>query len=1287
MPTQRSSQPTSRNLMGPVSGTRTARDNNMAHPRVVTARDLEKLADAAHSHGSLQRLVKRLIKVSSRRILQCRLPDTENQPGLDGLVESEDGYGIFVAVGKSYWELSNRADVQRKATEDLKKRTDQLSDAARRADTTFVFATFRSWRETRPESWFQKHAGTGWKRLVILDSEQLSEWLSEFPAVAREWMSEVGLTVASTGWRTVGEHWDNLKELRESVESPSLPPELFLNNRNQASAFARDLFDGRADQLCIGAEDPRDICDFVAALVESQSPEIRERWSGLCLMVETEEGWSRLVQLPGRHILVAGASLDLDGVGEQLRLAAKRAGHGVVLPMALSRGGSMGAVWLVHPTRQQMQEVLVSSGYPEPRARALVEGVRSLSEMKRRLAGLPVAPPYADSPNARALALAGLFGRWDANRSHDMDAVIRILGKPYGEWLEAIRAEVLKPAAPLVHRNERWKVVSRVESWESLGPWLDDSDLRRFELVVFDILTEADPAIDMAVGERWMSSALGRHRQFSDSLRRGVAETLGLLGSRPARLTCCSAGRPEQVARTVVRQLLHGADWRRWIDLHDLMPLFAEAAPEEFLNAVDHALATPNDSPLRRLLAEEGGGIGGVNYLTGLLWALEILAWNPEHFARVMLILGALASIDPGGQWANRPSNSMTRILLPWFPQTVASVEVRVVSVRAVGRDYPDVAWSLLMSLLPESTGSTWPTCRPTWRTEWLAGWEEDQPTRQAYFEQLEAYAELAVEHAADHPVRLAELVEKLPVFALEARESILQRIVARVKDRPEELRLPIWDAAVDLVSSHRAFPSADWALSDAEITRLEKIAGSLAPSHPSLRHRRLFSDRDLELFQSGAAHEEQVRLLARRRDAALTELLTVTGLDGVTEFARNVTAPLQVGLALGRLGRPGDDAALLPSLLRCEDGWASLFVRGFVMSRWGLYRASWFNRLRLAHWTPADVTRLLVLLPFTQEVWELADNLLGDAGDAYWRSVRPDPWDLGADLMIAVERLLRCGRPRAALACCAVALRSRREISVLLAIRALHESVQASGERLDPWHAIEAIKWLQTVPDVPTAELASIEWCYLPILDGAVSASPKTLEAQIARDPAQFCELIQLAYRPAREDADAPPPSEEARQRGMAAYRLLDNMVVLPGMREDGTVDGPALMGWVNEVRRIATDSGHLRMALRQIGQLFGKAATDTEWPNRLKPVAEILDAGDAEDMRKGFVAQIYNNRGVFSPTGGREESEIARRLREQANLVERSSLVRLANALRELARTYEQESRDEADDGEARE
>ena len=134
--------------------------------------------------------------------------------------------------------------------------------------------------------------------------------------------------------------------------------------------------------------------------------------------------------------------------------------------------------------------------------------------------------------------------------------------------------------------------------------------------------------------------------------------------------------RPRLIASHAVRELLFNAGWERWAGLGNLLSDLAEASPDEFLKAVESALLQPS-SPFDELFSQEEPGFFGRNYLSGLLWALESLAWDKAYLVRVCTILGELANRDPGGNWGNRPSSSLTRILLPWLPQTTASASTR----------------------------------------------------------------------------------------------------------------------------------------------------------------------------------------------------------------------------------------------------------------------------------------------------------------------------------------------------------------------------------------------------------------------------------------------------------------------------------------------------------------------------------------------------------------------------------------------------------------------------------
>ena len=244
--------------------------------------------------------------------------------------------------------------------------------------------------------------------------------------------------------------------------------------------------------------------------------------------------------------------------------------------------------------------------------------------------------------------------------------------------------EILEqPNSPVALNNGKWRIKKRKELWKSLGGKLFDNHIDTFKQCIVKVLKERDPQFELPIDERYAASIHGKELSNSSFLRNGMTESLALLGNYPEVLIHCSQNKPQETAVLAVHEILADADWVLWGSLNSLLPILAEAAPDKFLDAVERVLRS-QPCPFDELFSQEGDPTTGNNYMTGLLWALETLAWDAEHLVRVCVILGKLASCDPGGPWANRPANSLTEIILPWHPQTIAPIEKREVAIKTL---------------------------------------------------------------------------------------------------------------------------------------------------------------------------------------------------------------------------------------------------------------------------------------------------------------------------------------------------------------------------------------------------------------------------------------------------------------------------------------------------------------------------------------------------------------------------------------------------------------------------
>src|SRR4029077_20529208 len=105
-------------------------------------------------------------------------------------------------------------------------------------------------------------------------------------------------------------------------------------------------------------------------------------------------------------------------------------------------------------------------------------------------------------------------------------------------------------------------------------------------------------------------------------------------------------------------KLLDGQGWLRWASLSYQLPLLAEAGPEAFLNAVERHLKQ-GETALTKLFEETGNALFTSKPHTGVLWALEVLAWHRAYISRVSLILSHLNEMLPNGKSGNNPARTL----------------------------------------------------------------------------------------------------------------------------------------------------------------------------------------------------------------------------------------------------------------------------------------------------------------------------------------------------------------------------------------------------------------------------------------------------------------------------------------------------------------------------------------------------------------------------------------------------------------------------------------------------
>lgn len=447
-----------------------------------------------------------------------------------------------------------------------------------------------------------------------------------------------------------------------------------------------------------------------------------------------------------------------------------------------------------------------------------------------------------------------------------------------------------------------------------------------------------------------------------------------------------------------------------------------------------------------------------------MLWALETLAWEEDFLVRVSVILGELTVHDPGGNWANRPLNSLSTILLPWHPQTIATIEKRKVTVQTIAKELPDIAWKLLLSLLPNQNQMSMGSHKPTWRKSIPEQWT-GKISNKEYWEQISFYAEFAVEKAKDNVDRLNELIsgfDNLPKTAFDLLLSYLSSDYITAK--PEGIKMVLWSGLVEFTAKHKRFSKAKWVLDSNLITKIDKIASKLKPKSPSNLYARLFKEHDDDLYEQNGDWQEQEKYLEERRQQALKLILEDRGIDGILAFVQIVDSPSKVGYSLGVIADTSIDVKILPAYLDNGERKIGQFTGVYVWSRYNQIGWNWVDNTIVKEWSKFQIACFYKFLPFSLDTWQRVSAILSDSESIYWKQTGVNLYQAGCELNVAVDKLIEYGRPHAAIDCIYKSIRDKKPLDTTRIVHALNSAISSpeAAQNMRAYKIAKIIKVLQ---------------------------------------------------------------------------------------------------------------------------------------------------------------------------------------------------------------------------------
>jgi hypothetical protein len=1255
----------------------------------VTAQDIVQWSarNRREAQELLPLLVRRLI-LASIQPLHISFPagDSILVGGWDGTLETTQG-NPFIPVGLSVWEFGTNQQIQQKAERDYQKRTAN-SQGLDKSNVSYVFVTTRPWSRCR--EWVRKkNQQREWKKVVGINADDLETWLHQCPAVHRWFASVIGKRPEGS-W-DLAQAWDNWSLATQPPCSPNL---VIAGRTQQESDLVGLLMLQQPTDIRVTGESEEEAYAFtLAALINSENQYIHAR----CLVVRDARAWDDLIQSQSPLILIPQFP-NPQGIG-----AAVANGHYVIQCRSASYSDKRtGDLLLPKSDRKAQVQALIAMGLSEAHAKQVVASSRGyLLPIRRHPLLAPREyrrPTWATAERVGGALIAALFaGSWNTRNHHDCDRISELAGIPYDQVEEQLNLLALSEDPPVRRIGDVWQVISRQDTWGLVHGFINSQALQRYAEVALKVLGEQDPRFDMHPEERWMANFHGISLNHSGHLRKGLAEMAALL-SAYGDSDCRNLGLSVQdVISRLVRNLLVNDSSKNWFSLHSLLPFLAEAAPDEFLEAVENSLASEH-KPIMELFVEEGM-MGGCRH-AGLLWALEGISWNLAYTSRVVRILGKLDRLDPGGRYANRPLTTLRAMFLGWLPQTQATLSERLSILDMLVRYEPQTGWKLLLALIP-SFGSDFSSYihRPYFR-EWDEGWT-GEACKDEYEEFMKYVGKRVVELVDRDPAgRWPEVIKRLPLFPDTTKLQVVQALHEMRCDEQsdQETFFAIYTALRHVIAENLEFSTAHWALSPSYVEALQELYPKYLPNDLLLRHRYLFDEYSPKVIISNLQkydYEEKARAIRELRLQALNQVWETGGITAIRRWVEMVSLPALLGEYIAEAAFAETVEGEVLAWLASDNTSLDVAAKSYIHTRFRNDK-TWITRvkelLRDAG-TEDKWANFCLSLPFGRCTFELLDELGEKVKQIYWTStngyylssddISLSPWVL--------EQYLQYDRPWTAVSVTAYYIRwpeSARMIgSDLLAQILEHAAMGQSDEKVElsgtiGSEIVEMIKLLEMRGDLAVERLVRIEWLFINLFS-AYGFYPATLIRQLTKDAEWFAELICWAFKadPPIEDEFRNIPENLIQVQAERAYHAIELVNVLPGQRMDNTIDSDALKQWVTKVREICIARNRRNVCDNCIGRVLSHSpvGTDGIWPH--ESVREIIELFESKKLELGIEVGRYNQRGFTTRDpleGGTQERQLAEQYRLQADMISHR-WPQTAAMLRRMAAKYSRDGQEE--------
>lgn len=1226
----------------------------------VNATKIAQWADTKGCEDILPELLRKLIIGSAKKFPETSFPsgDSIYKPGWDGKCVSKEEYK-YIPKDSSFWEIGRGKDFKKKCNSDYNKRTRQTK-AGIRKKSTFVFVTPRRWdKAPLKDKWVEaKLKKKEWGNVIVYDADDIESWLEQTPAVGVWFAKELKLATGDV--ESAFDYWNRF------VGKIKFTADLIISGRDNERDEILRFFAGEYGVKEVQASsEPEAICLTIASVI-SQGPIAETDFFSRTIIVSSKESLKTLAAVHENTNIIFDSKHD-----EIIDSTEARLNH-IINPVSFNVSSS--GIRVPLPKSENFIKSLEAIGYSFDRAIKLIkESGRSFSILKRILSESPGRVSWSEGNNILELLPIFLIQKFDENKVGGRQLIELFSKEDYNSYKDKLKKWSLIFDHPVIQIGNHWRVVSPYDLLHVIGRRISEHHLTQFEEVFVKVFSETDPALELEPKMRYAAAIFNKESPYSNRIREGLCQTLLLLAVYNESSGVNVNFNIQHWADRIVEKLLSNKSANFWLSIQNKLDLIAEASPSAFLKSLERMIKEEPEV-IGSMFSDKDFDLFTPSYYTHILWALEVLAWDPTYLLRVTLVLSNLAELDKGVKTANKPINSLRHIFLLWLPQTFAPLKTRKEVIEVLIKRNQNAAFLLLKEISPRLHDTGGYNHKTIFR---LRDYATEKVTEGEWVEGISFVRQKLSELASNNCDRWSQIIDLIDDFHGEERAQMINSFTsADLLGDVTTLR----DKLRDFISRHESYSKQNWALSAQELSPLKNLYERLIIGEVD-RYYWYFNVETIGRYgESGDNHDQHLKKSDRKRNDAIEIIFKSHGFEGIIELASRVERPWVVGYHLGET-KDNLDNDVLPFLNK-EDK-VSAMTMGYVTSVSKRKGFSWVEEqaaIIAKSGESQNIANFFLACEPSSSVWDLLEQTSADANAIYWQKANFHSGffrNNTPDLVRCIEKLN--SHKRFASSINLIILRKEEVPAQVifdtldgLALYPVEDRRLEFGE----WAIQQLFLQLDNRGAISESKMANLEWNYLQVLNDDPDGRPPKFLFKALEDPKFFSGILSWIYRPEHVivDENKDLDSKTIFYRARNADELLNTWEKLPGENTEHEIDLQVFKTWIHAVVQECEKLDRKSKAYYAVGKLIGIARErSNKWPQ--PEFCQVIEEMSNEELNEGFKLGAINGsrvRAGLRPSGSNPERELSDHFKKLSeSLYNRFPIV--ARLLLEIGKNYE--------------